>query len=181
MGESFEFTLVLCNRILPIEWNNLFNLNYSMGIYNGVLKFFDNKEIHFVEIYFNNLWTYQISTDAKTLFRRDNIIDQIVLLTKAAELIYVEIGFAYAIGNIETNGSFIFSNGNGKIPSKEMMLKSSLIFVPESKVDELEINLFHIIFRNGNIICLFNPTSGILFLSESENFKILKESYPKQI
>ena len=59
-----------------------------------------------------------------------------------------------------------------------MILNSALIFISEEKLNDIEINLFHIIFRKGRTVCLFNPTAGILFTSDSDPYLKLEESYP---
>ncbi|MBK7226391.1 MAG: hypothetical protein IPH96_13680 [Saprospiraceae bacterium] len=45
-------------------------------------------------------------------------------------------------------------------------------------MNDIEINLFHIIFRKGKTVCLFNPTAGILFTSDSDPYRKLDESFP---
>lgn len=50
MGESFELTMVVDNRITENEWKNLFELTYSNEVYIGNLEFFCNKIIHFIEV-----------------------------------------------------------------------------------------------------------------------------------
>ena len=73
---------------------------------------------------------------------------------------------------------FISSNRNNQNPSKEMILSSALIFISEDKLNDLEINLSHFIFRKGKTVCLFNPTAGILFTSDSDPYRKLDESFP---
>ena len=178
MGESFELTMVVDNRITETEWKNLFELTYSYEVYTGNLEFFCNKIIHFIEVRSDELWTYQISVQARLLFTREDIICKIEKLTCAMDLINKLLKFEYALGNIETNYMFISSNKNCRNPSKEMILNSALIFISEEKLNDLEINLFHIIFRKGRTVCLFNPTAGILFTSDSDPYLKLEESYP---
>ena len=87
MGESFELTMVVDNRITENEWKNLFELTYSNEVYIGNLEFFCNKIIHFIEVRSDELWTYQISVQARSLFTREDIICKIEKLTCAVDLI----------------------------------------------------------------------------------------------
>ena len=178
MGESFELTMVVDNRITENEWKNLFELTYSNEVYIGNLEFFCNKIIHFIEVRSDELWTYQISVQARSLFTREDIISKIEILARTVDLINKLLKFKYALGNIETNYMFISSNRNNQNPSKEMILSSALIFISEDKLNDLEINLFHFIFRKGKTVCLFNPTAGILFTSDSDPYRKLDESFP---
>ena len=181
MAEFFELSLIYSKQPDVKGWYSTFSLNLQKSIYSGSLKFYNDRELLFNEFKDNNIWEYEFSVSNIDLFSRENVIDKVLELLEAVNEIMMNDKFEYGIGNIETNGSFISSNKDSLNPSKEMILKSTLIFLPLSKLKMMEINLHHFIFKKGKTVCLFNPTSGILYSSQSENYKILRESIIKKI
>lgn len=181
MPEFFELSIICKARVEPAIWEEAFSLRLDhirldQNSYNGKLTFFSSKEVIFQEYNCHGVWVYELSVDIAGLFLRDNIVDKILSLLSDVNEITKYCNFAYAIGNIETNDTFIRSNKNSLDPSNEMILHSSLIFVPESKLKTISINVNHLIFRNGMVVCLFNPKS-VLFSSLSEKYTILPESF----
>lgn len=177
MGGCFELSIISKNRIGFKTWQDEFSIYSHEIFYNGALAFFDKKEILLREDEYLLFWAYEISVSIKSLFRRDNIIDKILLLLEAVSIIHEKNKIEYAIANVETNSLFIDGNQDVLVPSKDMILKSALIFIPESKIKRTEISLYHMIFSLNKIVCLYNPTSGILFSSQNEKYRILKESF----
>ncbi|HMR42462.1 MAG TPA: hypothetical protein PKC40_01450 [Saprospiraceae bacterium] len=176
MSEQFELSIVFNDRIDLKFWIENFHICYGKNHYFKNLDFFISKEIVFNEFNYSNLWIYEFSTDARCLFQRDNIIDSILILLDTIISIDQKFNIKYAIGNIETNSTFLLNNQNLLKPTTEMILRSSLIFVPDHVIEELEINLYHIVFNKQRIFSLFNPTTGILFSSECEKYLIMKDS-----
>ena len=179
MPEFFELSIISQRKADLKLWEEKLALRLGKSVYSGRLNFFNDRNIILNEYDENSVWQYELSVNSIGLFSRDNIINKIVILLEAVNEIGKNCDIEYAIGNIETNNSFISSNANRLNPSKEIILKSSLIFIPEQKLTELEISIYHVVFRLGKTICLYNPTSGILYSSQSEGYKILRESFLK--
>ncbi len=176
MAEFFELSLIYKEKPDLKFWQENLALKLEKYIYSGRLSFFNDKVLILNEYNFNELYEYEFSVEAISLFTRDNVLDQIEKLLLSVSEINSHSKFDYAIGNIETNGTFIASNNGSINPSKEMVLKSALLFLPEEKVLNMEINLYHIVLKRNSIVCLFNPRAGILYSSHSDNYKILRES-----
>lgn len=177
MAEFFELSLISKCRIDFDLWEKEFSLIIGQFHYFGCLNFFKGKEVYFNEYFENEIWVYEISIRCLNLFARDNIINKVELLLQDVDQISRVFSFEYAIANIETNSSFILSSNGALLPSKDIVLGSSLIFIPKFKLDFLEINLYHLILKKGETACLFNPLSGILYTSEGEKYKILSDSF----
>lgn len=173
MAEFFELTIITKQKI------GLNKLDLSLGkeYYTDFLHFFNGNEVVIYENKRDTLWEYEFSVDCTSLFTRENIINKIVVLLESLNDIFKISKFEYAIGNIETNSDFIQNNPDPNYLSNEIILKSSLIILPTNKIEENEINFYHIVFKIDDLICLFNPTSGVLYSAKSDNYKILKESY----
>lgn len=176
MAEFFELSLIYKTKPDLRLWNQKLSLEVGSNIYSGRLSFFNDKKLILNDYSSNDYNEFEFSLGSKDLFVRDSVIDMIKKLLATVSEIYSCSKFEYAIGNIETNSSFISSNNGIYNPSKEMMLKSVLLFLPEDKLLNMEINLHHIVFKSNSVACLFNPKAGILYSSQSENYKILKES-----
>jgi len=177
MGESFELSLISRERTCFNSRLDGLKNHPQEFYYNGVLSFYNNRTILLREFEYPSFWEYEISVSVESLFMRENIIDRILLLLEAVCIIHSNYKIEYSIANIESNSSLIDNNLDALLPSKDMILKSSLIFIPESKINSIEINVYHVIFKLNKTICLYNPNAGILFSSADEKYKILKESF----
>jgi hypothetical protein len=177
MAEFFELFVIFKYKPDLKQWEDKLGLTISDSIYCGRLDFFKNKKLMLNEYNGNNFWEYEFSVSAGGLFLRDNIIEQIVSLLSAVDEIRKYSEFEYVIGNIETSGNFLSKNKDCLYPSNQMIMKSTLIFVTEFKLKRMSINLHHMIFKKGKTVCLFNPTSGILYTSASESYNIITESF----
>jgi len=176
MPAYFELSLILKERLEESFFKNEFKLKFDWLNYQGELNFLRDKKVLFQEYCEPDFNEYEFSIQSDGLFTRENVIDKIKLLLSDIVLLNEKIQFEFAIGNIESNSWFISEN---KIPlqvSNDMILKSSLIFVTESKITELNINMHHLIFLDRGMICLFNPISGLLYSSSQEKYKILRDS-----
>jgi len=177
MGESFELSIISEKEIDLKKWQREFSIHSHNYFYKGVFDFFNEKELLLREDKYPLFWVYEISVASKSLFLRDDIVDKILLLLEVVSVIHENSKIEYAIANVETNSLFIDENQDFLTPSKEIILKSALIFIPLSKIEGIEINLYHMVFKFNKMVCFYNPTSGILFSSDDEKFKILKESF----
>ncbi len=177
MAEFFELTIITIKKVDFSKWKNKLGLTLGKEYYTGCLNFFYGNELIIYEYQHNNLWEYEFSLNSEILFTRENIFNRIIILLENLDEIFKIDKFEYAIGNIETSSGLIQNNMGSSFLSNEIILKSSLIIIPLNKLVEIEINLFHIVFKFNKLACLFNPTSGILYSAKAEKYKILKESY----
>lgn len=177
MAEFFELTIITKQKVDFSKWKNKFGLILGKEYYTGSLNFFHGNELLIYEYQHNNLWEYEFSLDCERLFTRENIFNKIIILLGNLEDIFNIDTFEYAIGNIETSSDLVKNDIGSSSLSNEIILKSSLIFIPLNTLVEIEISLFHIVFKSDKIACLFNPTSGILYSAKADKYKILKESY----
>lgn len=173
MPEYFEISLIASNQFEEQKLKEKFGLRKGQQEYQGMLPFFKGKVVLFTEYFRNGYWESELSVEAKCLFKRTDIIDQIKLLLISVDLLSQDLDFCYAIGNIETNASFLDGIDTFLVPTKEMILKSSLIFIPNHTLNKTEINLYHLIFQSSQVACLFNPASGILFTHDCENYTVI--------
>ena len=144
-------------------------LKFGHHNYLGKLKFFHNLNIVFSEFNLIDIIEYEISVENSNLFSRTNLIDKIKILLSDLVEVNKLIPFNYAIANIETNSLFISENNRIKLPSKEMMLKSTLVFLSKNDLKKVKINFFHFIFIEEEMVCLYNPISGTLFCLDEMN------------